>query len=178
MMNWTQNRDRCQMLAPIYSRLKMTQVKISKVLRILPTITEFDQLSMEDQLKFKIAASFLVQPQNREATSLLEILERSRNENADNNLWKSLMICKLTLSQISVIDKFVWIHLPKLQKYLLNGQTSLHRFRSLWVYLSTSFSFTVHWFIKWIRKTNKILSWLVYAVKLRIEDHKRKCQKL
>ena len=47
---------------------------------------DFDQLSMEDQLKFKIAASFLVQPQNREATSLLEILERSRNENADNNL--------------------------------------------------------------------------------------------
>ena len=74
------------MLAPIYSRLRMTQVKISKVLRILSKISEFDQLSMEDQLKFKIAASFLVQPQNREATSLLEILERSRNENADNNL--------------------------------------------------------------------------------------------
>ena len=40
---------------------------------------EYEQLSMEDQLKFKIAASFLIQLQNREAKTLLDIMER-RNE--------------------------------------------------------------------------------------------------
>ena len=52
---------------------------------------EFDQLTMEDQLKFKIAASFLIQLQNREAKTLLDIMER-RNE---LDLWAKINMYNL-----------------------------------------------------------------------------------
>ena len=52
---------------------------------------EFDQLTMEDQLKFKIAASFLIQLQNREAKTLLDIMER-RNE---LDLWPKINMYNL-----------------------------------------------------------------------------------
>lgn len=46
---------------------------------------------MEDQLKFKIAASFLIQLQNREAKTLLDIMER-RNE---LDLWAKINMYNL-----------------------------------------------------------------------------------